>query len=1706
VYNTIPLTGTIPNTVNGYGALCFCQSGVQNGAPDGFVLVDPAGNAVWFLSYEGAFMATAGAANGMMSTDVGVSESSGTLATDSLQLVGSGTAYGDFTWAAPSASSCGSPNANQTFDTLTPVPTLSPTFGATDNCGICTQTLVCSTNTIDCITVIECIFTAVDCCGNVAQRESTITWQEDDLPPTFTCPTNQTLGCNPVIPAPNPAIITNATDEGCGLVEVQFVGDGITYQDCETVIERVYSAIDECGNVSSCTQTFTFISDQSPPEVVLIPADIELGCQVTRDDIPAPGDQMFLGVDNCNLVATNHVGDTETTQDCVIVILRVYEFVDECGNAKYGQQTIRFSENTVVAPPLCNDLPPLDLGCNPTPPIPDPGRMSPISDCGIVRVEFLRSENAEMGCMNILTNFYVATDVCGQVVTCQESFVWIEDLTPPQITGMPADSNSTVCIADKTNLPLPAPQTNEVVCVDECGTCTVAHAGDFTNLTPCEVIVERVYRVTDSCGQIAERSQFFSWPCDDESPPIFIDGPASADLGCNPDPADLVPAPSSLFTFLDPCGYTVAFVTSAVTTVGCTMSQDMEYVAMDSCGNTATQAIFWTWTEDSTPPVLTACPNPTNLGCVADAAAAMAAVTAIPPALTDIVGTDNCATVTVTFLADRVKVLGCGGTVTRQYLLTDDCGNSLQHDQLFHFNIDDGSGPDIQALPVLALGCIQTLADIPFPDATLVLASDFCPIGNATHVGDVTTGTDCDATIVRTYAVADLCGNTSTVEQTISYALDNTEPAITSAMPRNVDLGCITDLAVVPPANPGLITATDDCGVVAISNVLDITNNVAGTCRWSVDRTYHVVDACGNLMDYDEHIDFVLDTGAPVIDFAASMPTNVDLTPNCNPVIPAPNPAGVVATDDCGIDRVEFIGESRSLAGCESTITRIYVVTDGCGNSTNFVQTLNYYDDTTPPQVLIVPRNVNLGCAFDLLNLPPPSSNVNLTNDNCNVTQNGSTDYVSTQGCVVVVDRVYEFTDLCGNLAYGVQTFNFSTAATVAPPSCMDEPVHFLGCNPTVPPPDSSRVAPMSDCGIIKTVFSGSVQITNICVVTRTNFYESTDVCGQTVTCIESFIWTEDVTPPTVAAFPADEEILCVDATALPVPTADVALVVCADDCQELIVISNDITVTTQEMVNTEIVTMTNLVATTVVVDVVTTTGGMTNLITNTMDVVTTMTVTNVVTTNTEMVTTNLIPGVITEIEINEVLADASGTEGAGAGGVGGEFIEFIGPPGTDVSCFVFTDGDVVITIPDGTLIPADGILLFASSAYSDGMNGISNYAGLIDVDINTCGCITNTSGSDVWNLTNGGEHFGLYDSTGALVAGFIYGSPSAGNMIGGGNEYGGTVPALGACPGGFTITAGATNEYSSAPFTDGASNSDISYQLVSNGVYTTTFMTPGSATVGAPSSEVVTNTVTMSVTNIITVPVTNMVDVITTNITGGMTVTQQQMVATNVEVVTFDNVTTTNTIVTTNSNPVLGLGGAGCTVVHVGDVTSQFDCVSTVVRTYRIADGCGNWIEREQRFRFTHDDGSGPVLLSGPPSLDLGCNPNTVPAYNAADFVFEDQPCGVDTVWISRDELAATNPCALVREIEATARDLCGNTTTVTVVTRWSDDTTAPVIVCPADEDLGCFVDTPAVIPPAFTNAAEFTAAGGTLSDACGASLDPARLQRRAHPYLPRG
>ena len=120
-YGSHSLSTFTPGNVTASGHRIYSKliAGIQNGAPDGFALVVN-GMVTQFISYEGQFQATAGAANGITSTPIGVSQTgSEPEGESSLGLIGSGGTYSSFTWTKFSGIpySVGQQNPGQTFTT-----------------------------------------------------------------------------------------------------------------------------------------------------------------------------------------------------------------------------------------------------------------------------------------------------------------------------------------------------------------------------------------------------------------------------------------------------------------------------------------------------------------------------------------------------------------------------------------------------------------------------------------------------------------------------------------------------------------------------------------------------------------------------------------------------------------------------------------------------------------------------------------------------------------------------------------------------------------------------------------------------------------------------------------------------------------------------------------------------------------------------------------------------------------------------------------------------------------------------------------------------------------------------------------------------------------------------------------------------------------------------------------------------------------------------------------------------------------------------------------------------------------------------------------------------------------------------------------------------------------------------------------------------
>ena len=251
-YNTLVLGGIIPNQANGFGTLCFGYpaNGIQNGAPDGVALVHDVmgGMVIQFLSYEGVFAATNGPANGMNSTNIGVSENGTEPVGQSLYLTGNGDQYSDFTWTGPlAASNCGV-NAGQTFVAMSMGPVV--TFEESETPGTCPQERM-----------IFRTWTATDNCGNETVLNQTISIV-DNTPPVVNCPANLTLNLdifgNASININN---INYSYSDNCApnanLLLTPFPPQTFTCADEGLTRALTIRVEDLCGNIGSCTFNVT---------------------------------------------------------------------------------------------------------------------------------------------------------------------------------------------------------------------------------------------------------------------------------------------------------------------------------------------------------------------------------------------------------------------------------------------------------------------------------------------------------------------------------------------------------------------------------------------------------------------------------------------------------------------------------------------------------------------------------------------------------------------------------------------------------------------------------------------------------------------------------------------------------------------------------------------------------------------------------------------------------------------------------------------------------------------------------------------------------------------------------------------------------------------------------------------------------------------------------------------------------------------------------------------------------------------------------------------------------------------------------------------------------------------------------------------------------------------------------------------------------
>ncbi|WP_320111174.1 PKD-like domain-containing protein [Draconibacterium orientale] len=745
---------------------------------------------------------------------------------------------------------------------------------AADNCTAQANLVVTSvdntTGAGSCSGEITRTYTITDGCGNTVDVDHVFT-VTDDTNPTASAPSTVDLECADDLPLAA-ATITDflnlagaaAADNCTATANLTVTSNDVvsTTGSCNGIITRTYTITDGCGNSVNVDHVFTVTDNESP--TASAPSTVDLEC---ADDLPAAATTIagFLSLtgadaaDNCtaqaNLVVTS-VDNTTGAGSCSGEITRTYTITDGCGNTVDVDHVFTVTDDTnptASAPSI------VDLECADDLPLAAATITDFLNLAGAAAADNCTATanltvtsndvvSTAGSCNGVITRTYTITDECGNTVDVEHVFTVTDDTNPT------ATAPTTVDLECANDLPLAAATITDFLnlagaaAADNCtatANLTVTSNDVVSTTGSCNGIITRTYTITDGCGNSVNVDHVFT-VTDNESP--TASAPSTVDLECAD---DLPAAATTIAGFLSLTGADAAdnctaqanlVVTSVDNTTGagsCSGEITRTYTITDGCGNTVDVDHVFTVTDDTNPTA--SAPLPINVECVTDVPASDITV------VTD--EADNCtANPVVAFVSD----VSDGGfnpeIITRTYSVTDDCGNSINVEQII--TIDDVTPPDAQCQPKTIQLDASGNASITIADIDNGSSDNCTAVENLVFALDKTDFTCVDLgsnSVVLT--VTDEHGNSSTCNATVTVE-DKINPTITciASYTATGNSACTGIINVVAPSY------ADNCGVTAVNWTMtgatnDYGSGAIGTYTFSRGTTtieYTVADAAGN--------------------------------------------------------------------------------------------------------------------------------------------------------------------------------------------------------------------------------------------------------------------------------------------------------------------------------------------------------------------------------------------------------------------------------------------------------------------------------------------------------------------------------------------------------------------------------------------------------------------------------------------------------------------------------------------------------------------------------------------------------------------------------------------------------------------------------------------------------------------------------------------
>ena len=532
-------------------------------------------------------------------------------------------------------------------------------------------------------------FTATDECGNSATATQTITVQ-DTTAPVLTIPADYTVECSDDITYDD----ASATDN-CGMVEIAEVQE-IIAGDCagNYTISRAFTATDECGNMTSATQTIT-VQDTTAPEFTFVPVDYTVECS---DDMPM---EEATATDNCGPVSME-VGVVTTPGACAgeYTITRTFTASDDCGNSASATQTITVQDTTAPELSIPEDY---TAECSDELELAD---AMATDNCG--EVDITLSEATSPGvCAQAYTlvRTFTATDECGNFTTASQTITVVDTTAPEFNEALPMDA-TVECDA--------VPAAAVLTATDNCQDVSVSFSesredGDCdANYT-----LTRTWSVSDDCGNATSHTQIVN--VQDTTAPEFIEAlPLDAVVDC-----DSVPSPVVL-TAMDNCQDVSVLFAESREDGDCEANYTLTrtWTVADDCGNASMHTQIVT-VQDVAAPEFTSIPASYSLECTDEVTYESAEAM------------DNCSEFTMDLAIDTM-FSDCDNVydIVRTWTATDECGNASEASQTI--SIVDTTAPQLLSTcglmnnEIIEVCCEALNGAVTVPAACDILVQDNC--------------------------------------------------------------------------------------------------------------------------------------------------------------------------------------------------------------------------------------------------------------------------------------------------------------------------------------------------------------------------------------------------------------------------------------------------------------------------------------------------------------------------------------------------------------------------------------------------------------------------------------------------------------------------------------------------------------------------------------------------------------------------------------------------------------------------------------------------------------------------------------------------------------------------------------------------------------------------------------------------------------------